>query len=181
MPFEFRQTSIKDVVVIKTKRTFDDRGAFIKGYEKNSFSAFLSEQFEEDYISISNKNVLRGLHYQIEPMGQGKLITVISGKILDVAVDIRKNSETFAQHTMNELSSKGLDSIWIPPRFAHGFLSLENDSTVVNRCTREFSPDHERGIRWDDPFFNIPWPLKDPTLSKKDMGWSLWKNCVKSD
>ena len=104
----------------------------------------------------SNKNVLRGLHYQIEPMGQGKLITVISGKILDVAVDIRKNSETFAQHTMNELSSKGLDSIWIPPGFAHGFLSLENDSTVVNRCKREFSPDHERGIRWDDPFFNVP-------------------------
>ena len=74
------------------------------------------------------------------------MITVISGKILDVAVDIRKNSETFAQHTMNELSSKGLDSIWIPPGFAHGFLSLENDSTVVNRCTREFSPDHERGF-----------------------------------
>ena len=73
------------------------------------------------------------------------MITVISGKILDVAVDIRKNSETFAQHIMNELSSKGLDSIWIPPGFAHGFLSLENDSTVVNRCTREFSPDQERG------------------------------------
>ena len=123
----------------------------------------------------SNKNVLRGLHYQIEPMGQGKLITVISGKILDVAVDIRKNSETFAQHIMNELSSKGLDSIWIPPGFAHGFLSLENDSTVVNRCTREFSPDHERGIRWDDPFFNIPWPRKNPTLSEKDKGWKLRK------
>ena len=176
MPFEFRQTSIKDVVVIKTKRTFDDRGVFIKGYEKNAFSTFLSEQFEEDYISISNKNVLRGLHYQIEPMAQGKLITVISGKILDVAVDIRRNSETFAQHTMNELSSNGLDSIWIPPGFAHGFLSLENDSTVVNRCTREFSPDHERGILWNDPFFRIDWPIKNPILSEKDGTWNLWND-----
>ena len=122
----------------------------------------------------SNKNVLRGLHYQIEPMGQEKLITVISGKILDVAVDIRRNSETVAQYTMNELSPNGLDSIWIPPGFAHGFLSLENDSTVVNRCTREFSPDHERGIRWDDPFFNIPWHRKNPTLSEKDKVWKLW-------
>ena len=176
MPFEFRQTNIKDVVVIKTKRTFDDRGTFIKGYEKNAFSTFLNEQFEEDYISISNKNVLRGLHYQIEPMAQGKLITVISGKILDVAVDIRRNSETFAQHTMNELSSNGLDSIWIPPGFAHGFLSLENDSTVVNRCTREFSPDHERGILWNDPFFRIDWPIKNPILSEKDEKWNLWNN-----
>ena len=176
MPFEFRQTSIKDVVVIKTKRTFDSRGIFIKGYEKNAFYTFLNEQFEEDYISISNKNVLRGLHYQIEPMAQGKLITVISGKILDVAVDIRRNSETFAQHTMNELSSNGLDSIWIPPGFAHGFLSLENDSTVVNRCTREFSPDHERGILWNDPFFRIDWPIKNPVLSEKDEKWNLWND-----
>ena len=176
MPFEFRQTRIKDVVVIKTKRTFDSRGIFIKGYEKNAFYIFLNEQFEEDYISISNKNVLRGLHYQIEPMAQGKLITVISGKILDVAVDIRRNSETFAQHTMNELSSNGLDSIWIPPGFAHGFLSLENDSTVVNRCTREFSPDHERGILWNDPFFRIDWPIKNPVLSEKDEKWNLWND-----
>ena len=176
MPFEFRQTSIKDVVVIKTKRTFDNRGIFVKGYEKIAFSNFLSEQFEEDYISISNMNVLRGLHYQIEPMVQGKLITVISGKILDVAVDIRRNSETFAQHTMNELSSNGLDSIWIPPGFAHGFLSLENDSTVVNRCTREFSPDHERGILWNDPFFRIDWPIKNPVLSEKDEKWNLWND-----
>ena len=176
MPFEFRQTRIKDVVVIKTKRTFDSRGIFIKGYEKNAFYIFLNEQFEEDYISISNKNVLRGLHYQIEPMAQGKLITVISGKILDVAVDIRRNSETVAQYTMNELSPNGLDSIWIPPGFAHGFLSLENDSTVVNRCTREFSPDHERGILWNDPFFRIDWPIKNPILSEKDEKWNLWND-----
>ena len=87
MPFEFMQTGIKDVVVIKTKKSSDNRGLFIKGYEKTAFSDFLSESFEEDYISVSNKNVLRGMHYQIEPMTQGKLITVISGKILDVADD----------------------------------------------------------------------------------------------
>ena len=118
--------------------------------------------------------MLRRLHYQIEPLAQGKLITVISGKILDIAVDIRRNSETFAQHTMNELSSNDPDSIWIPPKIAHGFLSLENDSTVVNRCTRESSPDHERGIFWNDPFFKIEWQIRNPVISKKDKEWKLW-------
>ena len=174
MPFEFMQTGIKDVVVIKTKKSSDNRGLFIKGYEKTAFSDFLSESFEEDYISVSNKNVLRGMHYQIEPMTQGKLITVISGKILDVAVDIRKNSETYAQYTMNNLETDGFDSVWIPPGFAHGFLSMENGTTVVNRCTSEFSRDHERGILWNDPFFKISWPFEDPTLSEKDKGWKLW-------
>ena len=176
MPFEFKQTNIKDVVVIKTKRSFDSRGIFIKGYEKNAFSTFLNEQFEEDYVSVSNKNVLRGLHYQIEPMAQGKLITVISGKILDVAIDLRHNSGTFARYTMSELSSDSFDSIWIPPGFAHGFLSLEDNSIVVNRCTREFSPNHERGILWNDPFFNIDWPIKNPVLSNKDMEWKRWRD-----
>ena len=175
MPFEFKQTNIKDVVVIKTKRSFDSRGIFIKGYEKNAFSTFLGEQFEEDYVSVSNKNVLRGLHYQIEPMAQGKLITVVSGKILDVAIDLRHDSETFTRYTMNELSSDSFDSIWIPPGFAHGFLSLESDSIVVNRCTREFSPSHERGILWNDPFFRIDWPIKNPVLSIKDSEWKIWK------
>ncbi len=174
MPFEFRQTSINDVVVIRTKRTFDDRGIFIKGYEKNAFSTFLSEELQEDYISLSKKYVLRGLHYQVEPMAQGKLITVISGKILDVAIDLRDKSETFTRYTMNELTSDGFDSIWIPPGFAHGLLSLENDSIVVNRCTREFSPYHERGILWNDPFFKIDWPIKNPVLSKKDTEWKIW-------
>jgi len=176
MEFEFKGTKIKGVILIKTKRIPDGRGLFIKGYEKRAYSGFLIDQFEEDYISVSNKNVLRGLHYQIEPMAQGKLITVISGKILDVAVDIRDNSDTFAEYTMNELSSGSMDSIWIPPGFAHGFLALEDNSIVLNRCTREFSPDHERGIRWNDPFFNIKWPIEEPVLSEKDQKWSLWSD-----
>ena len=176
MEFEFKKTKIKGVILIKAKRIPDGRGLFIKGYEKRAYSGFLIDQFEEDYISVSNKNVLRGLHYQIEPMAQGKLITVISGKILDVAVDIRDNSDTFAEYTMNELSSGSMDSIWVPPGFAHGFLALEDNSIVLNRCTREFSPDHERGIRWNDPFFNIKWPIEEPVLSEKDQKWSLWSN-----
>ena len=174
MPFEFKQTEIKDVVVIKTKKSSDNRGSFIKGYEKTAFSNYLGESFEEDYISVSNKNVLRGMHYQIEPMAQGKLLTVISGKILDVAVDIRKNSETYLQYTMNYLQTDGFDSVLIPPGFAHGFLSFEDRTTVVNRCTSEFSPEHERGILWNDPFFKISWPVKNPILSEKDKGWKLW-------
>jgi len=176
MEFEFKGTKIKGVILIKAKRIPDGRGLFIKGYEKRAFSGFLTDQFEEDYISVSDKNVLRGLHYQIEPMAQGKLITVISGKILDVAVDIRGNSDTFAQYTMNELSSGSMDSIWIPPGLAHGFLALEDNSIVLNRCTREFSQNHERGIRWNDPFFNIKWPIEEPVLSEKDQKWSLWSD-----
>jgi dTDP-4-dehydrorhamnose 3,5-epimerase len=174
MPFEFKQTEIKDVLVIKTKKSSDNRGLFIKGYEKTAFSNFLSQSFEEDYISVSNKNVLRGLHYQVEPMAQGKLITVIFGRIFDVAVDIRKNSETFAQYTINTLDADDFDSVWIPSGFAHGFLSFKDGTTVVNRCTGEFSAEHERGILWNDPFFKISWPVEDPILSEKDKSWKLW-------
>ena len=173
MHFKFKQTNMDDIILIKTKRSEDHRGVFIKGFEKESFSFFLKEPFVEDYISQSKRNVLRGLHYQIEPKAQGKLITVLTGRILDVVVDIRKDSKTFTRYSMNELSPTGWDSVWIPQGFAHGFLSLENNSTVLNRCTREFNAELEKGIRWNDPSVNIQWPISGPILSDKDRRWNL--------
>ena len=174
MQFEFKRASIANVILIKSKRSEDNRGFFIKGFEREPFLHFLREPFVEDYVSESRKNVLRGLHYQIEPKAQGKLITIISGKILDVALDLRNNSKTLYKYSMNELSTLGWDSVWIPRGFAHGFLSLEDDSTVLNRCTADFDPNLERGVRWNDPFFKINWPLDSPVLSEKDQLWKLW-------
>ena len=175
MPFEFKIASINDIILIKTKRSTDNRGLFIKGYEMVQFKKFIHKRFEEDYVSQSKKNVLRGLHYQIEPKAQGKLITVIAGRIIDVALDIRTGSETFGKYSMNELKAEEWDSIWIPPGFAHGFLSLDDNSTVLNRTTECFDPNLERGIRWNDPYFAIKWPLFNPILSPKDGLWKLWE------
>jgi dTDP-4-dehydrorhamnose 3,5-epimerase len=175
MQFKFEQADIDGVILIKSKRLEDNRGAFIKGFESEPFSPFLLEPFVEDYVSESKKNVLRGLHYQIEPKSQGKLITVLSGRILDVALDLRYNSKTLYKYSMNELTTRGQDSVWIPKGFAHGFLSLEDNSLVLNRCTGEFDPSMERGIRWNDPFFKIEWPIDCPVLSEKDRQWKLWE------
>lgn len=173
MEFSSKRTNIDDIIIIKTKRLEDNRGLFIKGFEKEPFSYFLSEPFAEDYVSQSKKNALRGLHYQIEPKAQGKLITVLAGRILDVALDLRNNSPSLFKFSINELSSQEWDSIWIPKGFAHGFLSLEEGSTVLSRCTTEFDANSERGIRWNDPLVNIPWPISDPILSDKDRRWKL--------
>jgi dTDP-4-dehydrorhamnose 3,5-epimerase len=171
MEFTFTNGKINDIVIIRTKRMSDSRGDFIKGYEQTPFSAFIKDQFLEDYISVSNKNVLRGLHYQLEPKAQGKLITVIAGKILDVALDLREKSETFGKYSMVELSESHYDSIWIPPGFAHGFLTLQDNSIVLNRCTNNFDVHLERGVLWNDPFFHISWPMEKPILSDKDKKW----------
>ena len=175
MPFEFKKADIDSITIIKTKRSEDARGFFIKGFEKEPFFNFLTEPFIEDYVSVSKKNVVRGLHYQVEPKAQGKLITVLTGKILDVALDLRNDSKTLYKYSMNELSSLGWDSVWIPHGFAHGFLSMEDNSVVLNRCTGEFDQSLERGIRWNDPFFKIDWPIENPVLSEKDRSWELWR------
>lgn len=171
MQFEFKRAFISDIILIKSKRSEDNRGFFLKGFEKEPFSSFVIEPFVEDYVSESRKNVLRGLHYQADPKAQGKLITVLTGRILDVALDLRNNSKTLYKYSMNELYPGGWDSIWIPQGFAHGFLSLEDNSKVLNRCTNEFDASLERGIKWNDPSVNINWPISDPILSDKDEGW----------
>ena len=127
-------------------------------------------------FSISKKNVLRGLHLQREPKPQGKLISVVTGEIFDVAVDIRPQSLTYLKYVSKTLSTESNESVWIPPGFAHGFVALSEEVIVLNRCTNELDPSLERGIRWNDPLVNIQWPISEPILSDKDNNWPLLQN-----
>lgn len=173
MEFQFKKCNIPDVVIIKKKYFPDSRGSLIKEYEITPFSHITGGPFLEEYISISGENVLRGLHYQMEPKAQGKLISVMKGKIFDVAVDIRQESKTFLESVANILSSDSNESVWIPPGFAHGFLSMTEESMVLNRCTNEISSFLENGILWNDPAIEIDWPTRNPILSEKDSKWPL--------
>ena len=175
MNFEFTQAQISDVVFIKKKYYPDARGALIKEYEITPFANIVRDFFREEYISISKKNVLRGLHFQKDPKPQGKLISVVTGEIFDVAVDIRPHSPTYLKYVSKTLSAESNESAWIPPGFAHGFTVLSNEAIVINRCTNEIEPSSEGGIRWNDPSVNVQWPISEPILSDKDRNWPLLK------
>lgn len=175
MEFEFERASLPDVIYVKKKFFPDTRGILIKEYESTPFSKIINEPFLEEYVSISKKNVLRGLHLQENPKPQGKLISVINGEIFDVAVDMREHSHHYLKYVSRNLKAESNESIWIPPGFAHGFLSLTENSVVLNRCTNEIEQSLERGIRWNDPSVGIKWPDVDPVLSEKDKSWPLLK------
>jgi dTDP-4-dehydrorhamnose 3,5-epimerase len=168
MPFEFIRLEIPDVVLIKPKVFEDDRGFFMETYKASDFAkAGIDFSFSQDNHSKSKKGVLRGLHYQLEPKAQGKLVRCIKGKIWDVAVDLRLGSPWFGKWIAVELSKENKCMLWIPAGFAHGFVALE-DSEIIYKCTEEYDPTFDRGIIWNDPEINIPWPIKKPTLSPKD-------------
>ena len=173
MEFEFKNAEIGGIVFIKRKYFPDNRGSLTKEYETTPFYETIKESFKEEYISVSKKHVLRGLHFQKSPKSQGKLISVIKGEIFDVAVDIREQSKDYLKHITKYMSAESRESIWIPPGFAHGFLSLSEESIVINRCTNEFDPSLEWGIRWNDPKLSIKWPINTPLLSEKDKNWPL--------
>lgn len=143
-------------------------------YKESSFiEKGIPARFMQDNHSMSAKGVLRGLHYQLAPAAQGKLVRVASGAIFDVAVDIRKDSPWFGKWVGAELSASNKKMLWIPEGFAHGFCALENDAQVLYKSTGEYSPAHDRGIRWDDPFIGIEWPVKSPLVSQKDAALPL--------
>jgi len=157
------KTEIKDLLIIK-KQTFNDNRGFLRElYKKN----ILSDEFKFDILSKSKKNVLRGLHLQKKNQ-QGKYVTILNGKVFDVAVDLRKNSKTFGQHVSLILSGKENVSFYIPPGFAHGFCTLEENTIVHYKCTNYRDKDSELGIIWNDPSLKIKWPIKKPIISKKD-------------
>ncbi len=169
MPFIFKQLNIPDVVLIIPVVFNDDRGFFFESFKESVFSKNgLNIKFVQENHSLSKKSVIRGLHYQIEPMSQGKLVRVISGRVFDVAVDLRRNSPTYLKYVSSELSADNKQMLWIPEGFAHGFCSLEDNSELVYKTTNEYSPEHERGIKWNDPTINIKWPINNPIISKKD-------------
>ena len=165
MPFEFKRLEIPEVVLIISKQFSDKRGYFEELYKESDFKNYVPCNFPQINHSFSKKGVLRGLHFQLNPYAQGKLVTVISGKIFDVAVDLRVGSPTYKKWVGVELTPGKL--LWIPAGFAHGFYALE-DSHVVYMVTKEFSKDHDSGIIWNDDEINVKWPTNYPILSDKD-------------
>ena len=171
MPFKvFRRLEIPDVILVEPVVFPDHRGFFKEIYKRTDFLANgIPYDFVQANVSTSRRGVVRGLHYQLRPMEQGKLVIVIRGRIYDVAVDIRKGSPWFGKYAAAELSEDNHLALWIPPGFAHGFQALEDDTVVLYLVTKEYSPQHERCIRWDDPEIGIDWPIKENViLSEKD-------------
>ncbi len=174
---------IKGVYVIKPNIFKDNRGFFYESWNQEIFNNAVGDKvkFLQDNHSSSNAGVLRGLHYQIEPKPQGKLVRCVSGSVFDVAVDIRKSSPTFGEWASIVLSKANKLMIWIPTGFAHGFLSLKNESEIIYKATMNYCKNHERTIRWNDNHLNIKWPLNkinnlEPVLSEKDSNAPYLKN-----
>ena len=169
MPFKFQSLEIPEIILVEPKVLKDDRGSFMETYKHSDFAAAgIKEYFVQDNHSRSSRNVLRGLHYQKAPAGQGKLVRCARGAIFDVAVDIRAASPTFGRWVSHELSEENGLMLYIPPDFAHGFLVLSDRADIIYKCTAEYSPSDERGIIWNDPQIKIAWPVKEPILSGKD-------------
>jgi dTDP-4-dehydrorhamnose 3,5-epimerase len=156
-------------LIIEPSVFYDNRGYFFELYNVLEYSkAGITPQFAQDNISLSHKNVLRGLHFQNPPYEQGKLVRVLSGSVTDVIVDIRKKSPTFGKNLVFKLDSKELKALWIPPGFAHGFLSMEDNTTFIYKCTKPYNKAAESGIIWNDPDLAIEWHIADPVISTKD-------------
>ena len=162
--------AIEGLITIHPSVFSDERGYFLESFNENDFNQFVFEiKFVQDNESMSMKNVLRGLHFQKPPHAQGKLVRVIKGSVLDVVVDLRKNSKTYGQHKKIILSELKKNQFYIPPGFAHGFCALENDTIFSYKCTEYYHPEAESCILWNDKSLNIDWEVNDPILSKKDM------------
>lgn len=174
---EVIQTNIKDLVVLKPKVFEDERGYFFESYNKTAFhNAGLTMEFVQDNQSLSQKGVLRGLHFQNPPHAQGKLVRVIKGAVLDVALDIRKDSETYGKWYSVELTEKNKLMMYVPVGFAHGFLTLEDNTIFSYKCTNIYNKPAEGCILWNDPELNINWNVEDPTMSAKDIEGTLFKD-----
>ena len=169
MPFKFRELEIPGVILVESKIFSDGRGCFMEIFKHSDFYEFgIKEYFVQDNYSISSKGVLRGLHYQVGLHAQGKLVRCISGRIFDVAVDIRRDTTTFGNWVGVELNSETGNLLFIPPRFAHGFVVMSEKAEILYKCTKEYSSKDERGIIWNDSDIGIKWPIDEPILSKKD-------------
>jgi len=178
---EIIPTEIPDVCIIKPLVFSDDRGYFFESYNRDKFLASaLDLNFIQDNESRSMKGVLRGLHFQNNPSAQGKLVRVMRGAVLDVAVDIRKSSPTYGKWVSIVLTGDNKYMYWIPAGFAHGFLTLEDDTVFFYKCTNVYDKASEGSIRWNDPDLNINWGIDNPILSEKDKISPLFKDLKSS-
>lgn len=173
---EFRKTSIEGLIEIYPKIFGDARGHFFESYRQDIFAQNgIPFQFVQDNQSFSTAGVLRGLHFQNAPFAQGKLVRVVTGKVIDVAVDIRPNSPTFGKHQKFILDASLQNMVYIPEGFAHGFAALE-DSIFSYKCTNNYNKASEGGIIWNDSDLNIDWGIKNPNVSEKDLELTTFKD-----
>lgn len=170
---KFRRLAIPEVILIEPRVFADERGFFLETYRHSAWSEYGIPHLVQSNHSHSDRNVLRGLHYQKEPAAQGKLVTAICGEVFDVGVDIRQGSPTYGQWVGEYLSAENHRLLYIPPGFAHGFCVLSAQADVVYQVTAEYSPQDDRGICWDDPEIGIEWPIGAPLLSPKDSAQPL--------
>ena len=177
MPFTFKRLSIPDVILVEPQSFSDDRGFFFESFkESDFFSNGIDKKFVQDNFSHSVNGVIRGLHFQKAPKAQAKLVTVLKGKIFDVAVDIRKNSPTYGKWVSEILSGNTHNLLYVPEGFAHGFCVISDEADVLYKVSNEYSQEHERSIIWNDPKLDIQWPIKKPIISNKDNKLSLLEN-----
>ncbi len=180
---EVIETTISDVKLLKPKVFGDERGFFMESYNQKTLKDLcgLDVDFVQDNHSRSTKNVLRGLHYQME-QAQGKLVRVVSGEVFDVAVDLRQSSATFGQWAGTVLSGQNHHQFYVPPGFAHGFVVLSETADFLYKTTDYYAPQHEKCIRWDDPEIGIEWPIDgEPSLSEKDKAGVSFQQAVYYD
>jgi dTDP-4-dehydrorhamnose 3,5-epimerase len=169
---KFEKATLTDVIVISPKKFGDSRGYFMETFRQSLFAEHVGAfEFVQDNQSLSAEaGTVRGLHFQLDPKAQGKLVRCIAGALLDVAVDIRKGSPTFGKHVAVELTAENGKQLWVPPGFAHGFCTLAPNTEISYKVTNYYSAEHDRGLLWNDPALGIDWPV-DPgqvILSDKD-------------
>ena len=176
MPIEVQETEIPEVKIIRVKRFHDERGFFTETYKESEYLEVGLPKFVQDNLSESSKGVIRGLHWQESPYCQGKLVSCLTGSILDVAVDIRKDSQTFGKHIAVELNSREQIALWVPQGFAHGFQALEDGTKVLYKVTNYWNKESENSLRFDDPLVNISWFNIKQILSDKDLDAPYLRN-----
>jgi dTDP-4-dehydrorhamnose 3,5-epimerase len=171
---QIEKTALEGVFIIVPDVFVDERGFFMESYNALRYKENgIAAEFVQDNINQSKKGVLRGLHYQVPPFAQGKLVQVLQGKVLDVAVDIRFGSPTFGQHVAIELSGENKKQLWIPEGFAHGLVALEDETIFSYKCSGLYSKEHERGVRWNDPTLGIQWGISEPVINSRDANFPL--------
>ena len=177
MPFQFEKLEIPDVILVTARRFEDSRGFFLESYKQSEFADNgIPWAFVQDNRSHSVGGVLRGLHYQLHPKAQGKLVMALTGKVFDVAVDIRRGSPTYGRWVGTTLSADRFNMLYIPVGFAHGYCVLSERAELLYKTTDEYAADLERGIQWDDPAIGIDWPIAEPILSARDAALPLLRD-----
>ena len=173
------ETLLSELYLIKPKVFEDHRGHFFESFREDVLKENgVETNFVQDNQSLSQKGILRGLHFQSPPFAQGKFVRVIKGAVLDVALDIRKEYDTYGKYVCVELTEKNFNMLYIPPGFAHGFLTLEDNTIFTYKCTDYYHPEVEGGVLWNSPELNIPWNIENPVLSAKDIALPTFSKFV---